>query len=618
MVTRIGSLAVDLRSNAAKFTRGFKRARKAVTDLKNRIPGLNAALTKFSAIAGLVGVGALTLYTKRSLATIDTLGKLSDRLGIQVGELQAWRRAAELGGVGIQQTDKALLDFSKRMGEAKQGLGEGLVVLESLGLRTEEFLNLPLAEQTKRAADAIRDLSSQQEKANAAARLFGESGVVLLNTFEGGSKAIDDSRKQIQDWGAELSRIDVFKVEAANDAVTNLGVAAEAAFSRLTVELAPFIEAAAKELTNFATEGDGFGQKLVDGFEFVVVAVAKLQGALTALRGGWMVASATILEGVNQLVKGFRLLAKGVQNVTRALGVHVISTRLIDDLEAWTKAQEKANVKDFAEGLLLIEKEAPKAEAKARKFFKELRKAADEAAKRQAAAAAARAKARQEGVGGAKTSFGNVPFDFQFKKNPEAELRQNVEKLFAALEDERKSLGLSNDERERMLRLRELNATAAGTETLEIEDLRKQFEAELKQIQLLRKIKDLGDQIGDAFGNAFEDMVFGARSAADAMRELALETAKLVFRQTVTNPLAGAISSGIQGLAGELFGVNPELSQQNQAGRAAQVAAAADRLAQGSSQGLVVAPQVNITTPDVGSFGRSQRQVQEALQRGFR
>jgi hypothetical protein len=74
----------------------------------------------------------------------------------------------------------------------------------------------------------------------------------------------------------------------------------------------------------------------------------------------------------------------------------------------------------------------------------------------------------------------------------------------------------------------------------------------------LTKLRETTDSIGGAAGSAFEDFVFGAKTAKQAIADLSMEIAHLVFQYAVTRPIAEAIGVGLFGgtswLAGSAMG----------------------------------------------------------------
>ena len=104
-----------------KTQKAFSTVTKGLKTIKS---GVGKALKVFGGMtAAIGGVGfALAALGKQSFAYIDTLGKTSDQLGVSVEFLQAFQIAAEEAGSSSEGANKALLKFSKNIGEAGRGL----------------------------------------------------------------------------------------------------------------------------------------------------------------------------------------------------------------------------------------------------------------------------------------------------------------------------------------------------------------------------------------------------------------------------------------------------------------------------------------------------------------
>lgn len=68
------------------------------------------------------------------------------------------------------------------------------------------------------------------------------------------------------------------------------------------------------------------------------------------------------------------------------------------------------------------------------------------------------------------------------------------------------------------------------------------------------KLKRTGEDVGDSFGRAFETMAFKAGQAGEAIRSLVADIGSLVFRQAITQPLAGFLAPGLSSIFRNLFG----------------------------------------------------------------
>jgi len=80
-------------------------------------------------------------------------------------------------------------------------------------------------------------------------------------------------------------------------------------------------------------------------------------------------------------------------------------------------------------------------------------------------------------------------------------------------------------------------------------DARKQLEELSKRmIPLLDKEKQLYVEVGSTISSAFEEAVFSATKLSDAIRGLANDILRMMFRQTITGPLTNFLSGSLQSL----------------------------------------------------------------------
>jgi phage-related minor tail protein len=124
----------------------------------------------------------------------------------------------------------------------------------------------------------------------------------------------------------------------------------------------------------------------------------------------------------------------------------------------------------------------------------------------------------------------------------------DVQKYFDELKNERMLIGLTNDERERAIQMRELEQVAmerAGMTQSEVNRLTAEYMERLEELQEARQLQEIAEGVGDSFGRAFEDIILGAKTAGEAVKALAEDVARLIVRQMVTQPIANAISSGV-------------------------------------------------------------------------
>lgn len=130
-------MVLDLVDNASEV---IDKVKDKLTDLLNSAgPTGKAIATGFGVAAVGIGVaiGALELMSQAADNAINKIAGLADqanRLGVSVEELQQMTRTFEAFGVPLDRSVDAMTDLSERIGEARQGSGELLPVLERLNV----------------------------------------------------------------------------------------------------------------------------------------------------------------------------------------------------------------------------------------------------------------------------------------------------------------------------------------------------------------------------------------------------------------------------------------------------------------------------------------------------
>ncbi len=115
---------------------------------------------------------------------------------------------------------------------------------------------------------------------------------------------------------------------------------------------------------------------------------------------------------------------------------------------------------------------------------------------------------------------------------------EQAERVLRNLQFQYELLRMSNAEREAALALQDAAITKSHA-------LAAAIEQEAKRLYEARRLRDLADDIGNAWGTALERIVFMAGKAGEAVRALAEDIARAVLRYTVVQPIASAISTGI-------------------------------------------------------------------------
>ena len=278
--------------------------------------GLSAAGTGLRAFSGLVKVATiavaglatgLALVTARQIAFVDRLGKISDTVGLTTDLIQKFGFAAEIAGVSFDQSSVALRRFSRRLGEAKKGVGELRPALREIGLKDAEIKAMSAEQALMALADGIANTEDESKRLALAFKAFDSEGAELVNALKNGSEGLKEMFKEMEKLGILLSRDSIRQVEDLQDSLTTLSTATFGAANALLVSLAPALERVVTGLTETITaevEARGgfqeFGQFLKEEF------LGLLQKTITGIVG---------------IYNAFAILINGIMDSAAAIGL---------------------------------------------------------------------------------------------------------------------------------------------------------------------------------------------------------------------------------------------------------------------------------------------------------
>lgn len=327
MANSLGTLTLDLVARIGGFTGPIDKADKS--------------LQKFAAnagkVGGLIGAGlatgvtlataALTAMVTKQLEVIGDQDDLAKRLRTTVESIGTLTRAGELSGIGLDQLTSGAQKLDLALGKAAQGSKTQVEAFERLGLSYQTIAEMPIDERIGAINEALAKNVPAYERAAVAATLFGGKNAAAFQQLD--PETLAEANRQITVFGVKLSDIDSSKVEAAGDALSIFGLAADGVAKQLTVELSPLLTQLSKDFLDSAEEAGGLGtavQKTVrtslQGIGFIIDAgdgVGRVFKIISAEFDGLVAsASGSIIAGVYQTLSLLNKLP-GV-DLTKQLG----------------------------------------------------------------------------------------------------------------------------------------------------------------------------------------------------------------------------------------------------------------------------------------------------------
>ena len=268
----IGGIRFGISVSTALLAKGLRRARRMIRRFSR------AALTALKTISGfgvtLANIG-FAKFTSDTFAAIDSLAKISDKLGVTTEALAGLRLAAEETGAGARTLDMGLQRMLRRVSEAAQGTGEARAALKELGLSAKRLNLLTPDEQFRAIAGAMAKVEAQSDKVRLAFKLFDSEGVALVNTLNLGRAGLDEAAEAAKALGLAVDRASARGVERAIDSFNRFKSALLGIFRSIAIEIAPLVELITKGMTNFLTSG-GRVSSAGKAIGRAVVTVAKL------------------------------------------------------------------------------------------------------------------------------------------------------------------------------------------------------------------------------------------------------------------------------------------------------------------------------------------------------
>lgn len=497
----------DLKKFSKQADRELQSVDSGFAKLGSSIKGMLAGISVAAA------VGGLTALTKSALQVADAVDKASQRAGVSASEWQRLNYAAGLAGVSAEQLETALRQLNMRLAEGKVE-----------GRNTGEALRL--------LADRLAAAKTGHEQVAIAAAAMGEEGARMLPLLNQGAAALDRATGEADKYGQVLSDTAVKGGAQFNDELAKLN-------QMLRTQLA---EGFLRQLT---AEVDEFGAAAGD---------AQLQADIQNLGGllGWLAGEA--------MQTAFRLAETAA--AAREL-------RALDAGKAYLGRSPEARAAGAAWEWLTTEPGEWAGSYGASGWSGSAGSLADtsrdEGLKieltRPAGVTPAAPKVRSGGGGrvrsggGSRTAIAQAAEDSadfaQVLREVESEFR-DAQRVIESTRTPMERYGAEVRKLDRFLASGMISQeTYSRAMVAAMEDL---DSATASTAQVTDRASEAAEALGLSFSSAFEDAILSGGRLRDILRGLGEDIARIAIRQTITAPMAGALTQLIGGVTGSLFG----------------------------------------------------------------
>lgn len=495
---------------------------------------VQAGLSRVRSAAKAVGISialtgtALAVMLKKMANSIDETGKLSRQLGVSIRALETFKLAAELGGSSLETFSKASKQLSKNVFDfVERGTGEAKDAFKQLGISSGDLLPIMNDNVAVFAlvADSFKRMDNGAVKTATAYKLFGSRAVELLSVFEGGAAAIRETADEAERFGLILTEKQVRAVEHANDEIVRFTSVFKGLAKQLTAEIFPKIGEIATQLREKVLRAieksfgsvRGLGKDIADKISEIAKSVSlTLVRAVKSITVGFLKFAQIItafligfITAIQALVSAIRPLADSLKRL-QGQGLFSFITGGDEEVDRSTP---------FGRAFGEFQDKNPSPKQKQIKAQSEIFDSAESALKSVQRGLSSTDDAIEGTIETIDGFFGKITgfiegFEVMQEKvkNVSNTVENSVKKTNEALGETKK----------------ELNAVELAME----------------------RVKRGADEAGQIIAQGFENAILSAKSFQEVLKAVLQDLVRLVFRQTITKPLAGFISSGI----GNLFG----------------------------------------------------------------
>jgi hypothetical protein len=235
----VAELITELKLKSGEFQKGLAEAAAQASTFSKvtsmAMVGVGAAVGLATASMGILGHAILEQTEK-----IDQLGKMAKRLGLDFESFQSLSFAAYKADVSIGAVENSLVKLTRSLVDATEEGDRAGVTLRRIGIDAEEFKALNFDQQILKLADAYKRIPEGQAQVQLNNVLFGRSGSAVLSLLQSDIKA---AKKEYEEMGVVLSKLDLKNVEALDDAWKNFKTVGAGFMDHLTADLAqPFAD----------------------------------------------------------------------------------------------------------------------------------------------------------------------------------------------------------------------------------------------------------------------------------------------------------------------------------------------------------------------------------------
>lgn len=312
MASEIANLFVTLSANTTDFADKMQGVDKSLGKLQRSVDSTGQNFQKlglkFAAVGGAM-LGSLGLLVDKYSEAGDEIAKMSKRTGFGAESLSELKYAAGMSGASLDDLETATKKMSKAIIDADSGSKAMIDNFDALGLNVTAIRDMAPEEQFWTIAYALADMEDQTLKTTLAQDLFGKSGTNMLPLLAEGQAGIASLRQEAHELNVVYSDESAAAAEKFQDSKERLTTAMQGIGATIAETVMPKIT----ELINSLTEKLKPAMAWLSEHPEMVDAFVKF--------GAIFLAGGTLMIGIAQALKAFKLIRTAVMGVSAAMAI---------------------------------------------------------------------------------------------------------------------------------------------------------------------------------------------------------------------------------------------------------------------------------------------------------
>lgn len=245
---KVGELQVDFVTNVAKLVDEVQQVNRAFGSIESSV---GKAKTALAGLGVTLSVGAVALWAKNILDAHEQVEKMSQKLGIGVRELSQYKYALDQSDVSMQAFGVGVKTLSQRMVEASDASGKAGKIMATLGVD----LSRGTAPAIEKIAEVFKLLPDGATKAALAVELFGKQGMEMIPFLNQGTAGIRAMKEEALRLGIVMDEQATKAAERFNDNMKTIKASGERLGVTLVNDLAPSITRISNAMREAAIQG---------------------------------------------------------------------------------------------------------------------------------------------------------------------------------------------------------------------------------------------------------------------------------------------------------------------------------------------------------------------------